>query len=303
MKNFLSLEISGVEDVLDRYMNPINKELYLEVFDFFIKKEYTQMFSFLNSLIDLEQSIEQTDITLSICKTTARESLMFIKKEYGIVLDIDEDEFRINDIVNIMNKLEFLVDVDRDRAIEILEMLNSEDSELEAMTSVLEDIGIDIYFMLEYFDRMEYGYIAEYKDYLNRVIGDSEEEVLEKELKEKEELKRIINKLESLAGSYKIKVLDIVKAREAFVKSKEMLSIINNIDFKLTSDIGASFEFLSVMLLSELRDSESFVDVYRDTIVLGLELGLNREEDIYKILARNHMNILQELKDEQEKTV
>lgn len=303
MKNFLSLEISGVEDVLDRYMNPINKELYLEVFDFFIKKEYTQMFSFLNSLIDLEQSIEQTDITLSICKTTARESLMFIKKEYGIVLDIDEDEFRINDIVNIMNKLEFLVDVDRDRAIEILEMLNSEDSELEAMTSVLEDIGIDIYFMLEYFDRMEYGYIAEYKDYLNRVIGDSEEEILEKELKEKEELKRIINKLESLAGSYKIKALDIVKAREAFVKSKEMLSIINNIDFKLTSDVGASFEFLSVMLLSELRDSESFIDVYRDTIVLGLELGLNREEDIYKILARNHMNILQELKDEQERTV
>lgn len=303
MKNFLSLEISGVEDVLDRYMNPINKELYLEVFDFFVKKEYTQMFSFLNSLIDFEQSMEQTDITLSICKTTARESLMFIKKEYGIVLDIDEDEFRINDIVNIMNKLEFLVDVDRDRAIEILEMLNSEDSELEAMASVLEDIGIDKYFMLEYFDRMEYGYIAEYKDYLNRVIGDSEEEVLEKELKEKEELKRIINKLESLAGSYKIKVLDIVKAREAFVKSKEMLSIINNIDFKLTSDIGASFEFLSVMLLSELRDSESFVDVYRDTIVLGLELGLNREEDIYKILAKNHMNILQELKDEQERTV
>lgn len=303
MKNFLSLEISGVEDVLDRYMNPINKELYLEVFDFFIKKEYTQMFSFLNSLIDLEQSIEQTDITLSICKTTARESLMFIKKEYGIVLDIDEDEFRINDIVNIMNKLEFLVDVDRDRAIEILEMLNSEDSELEAMTSVLEDIGIDKYFMLEYFDRMEYGYIAEYKDYLNRVIGDSEEEILEKELKEKEELKRIINKLESLAGSYKIKALDIVKAREAFVKSKEMLSIINNIDFKLTSNIEASFEFLSVILLSELRDSESFIDVYRDTIVLGLELGLNREEDIYKILAKNHMNILQELKDEQERTV
>ena len=303
MKNFLSLEISGVEDVLDRYMNPINKELYLEVFDFFIKKEYTQMFSFLNSLKDLEQSIEQTDITLSICKTTARESLMFIKKEYGIVLDIDEDEFRINDIVNIMNKLEFLVDVDRDRAIEILEMLNSEDSELEAMTSVLEDIGIDKYFMLEYFDRMEYGYIAEYKDYLNRVIGDSEEEVLEKELKEKEELKRIINKLESLAGSYKIKVLDIVKAREAFVKSKEMLSIINNIDFKSTTDTEASFEFLSVMLLSELRDSESFIDVYRDTIVLGLELGLNREEDIYKILAKNHINILQELKDEQERTV
>lgn len=303
MKNFLSLEISGVEDVLDRYMNPINKELYLEVFDFFVKKEYTQMFSFLNSLIDFEQSMEQTDITLSICKTTARESLMFIKKEYGIVLDIDEDEFRINDIVNIMNKLEFLVDVDRDRAIEILEMLNSEDSELEAMTSVLEDIGIDKYFMLEYFDRMEYGYIAEYKDYLNRVIGDSEEEVLEKELKEKEELKRIINKLELLASSYKIKVLDIVKAREAFVKSKEMLSIINNIDFKSTSDTEASFEFLSVMLLSELRDSESFIDVYRDTIVLGLELGLNREEDIYKILAKNHINILQELKDEQERTV
>lgn len=303
MKNFLSLEISGVEDVLDRYMNPINKELYLEVFDFFIKKEYTQMFSFLNSLIDFEQSMEQTDITLSICKTTARESLMFIKKEYGIVLDIDEDEFRINDIVNIMNKLEFLVDVDRDRAIEILEMLNSEDSELEAMTSVLEDIGIDKYFMLEYFDRMEYGYIAEYKDYLNRVIGDSEEEILEKELKEKEELKRIINKLELLASSYKIKVLDIVKAREAFVKSKEMLSIINNIDFKSTSDTEASFEFLSVMLLSELRDSESFIDVYRDTIVLGLELGLSREEDIYKILAKNHINILQELKDEQERTV
>jgi len=117
------------------------------------------------------------------------------------------------------------------------------------------------------------------------------------------DVKTGLDKLESLAGSYKIKVLDIVKAREAFVKSKEMLSIINNIDFKLTSDIGASLEFLSVLLLSELRNSESFVDVYRDTIVLGLELGLNREEDIYKILAKDHIKILQELKDEQERAV
>ena len=31
MKNFLSIEISGVEDVLDRYINPINKEKFLEI--------------------------------------------------------------------------------------------------------------------------------------------------------------------------------------------------------------------------------------------------------------------------------
>ena len=97
MKNFLSIEISGVEDVLDRYINPINKEKFLEIFDFFIKKEYTEVFNFINNIVDFEQSIEQSDITLALCKTTAREALMLIKKEYGIILDIEEDEFRTDD--------------------------------------------------------------------------------------------------------------------------------------------------------------------------------------------------------------
>ena len=78
MKNFLSLEIAGVEDVLDRYVNPVNKEIFLEIFDVFLKKEYTEVFGFSDKLVEFEQSLEQSDITLSLCKTVAREALMLI---------------------------------------------------------------------------------------------------------------------------------------------------------------------------------------------------------------------------------
>ena len=51
------------------------------------------------------------------------------------------------------------------------------------------------------------------------------------------------------------------------------------------SIIGFAF-ILSAILLSDLRNEESLINTYKDTIVLGLELGAQREEDIYKILKK-----------------
>ncbi len=303
MKNFLSLEISGVEDILDRYINPINKETFLEIFDFFIKKEYTEVFNFINSIIDFEQSIEQTDITLSLCKTTAREALMLIRKEYGIVLDISEDEFRTNDILNILHKLEFLTDVDRDRAWEFLEIINSEDTELEAITSILIEVGFDEFFLLEKLEKIEYGYLNQYKDFLNRIIGDAEDDVSKSSLDEINLVKNTISKINNLASTllakelnYKIKCIDIAEARQSFVMTKSMLAELNSMDFKTLSNNEIALEFLSTILLTDLRNEDSLINTYRETIVLGLELGMQREEDIYKILSENYLKITEELK-------
>ncbi len=305
MKNFLSLEISGVEDILDRYINPINKETFLEIFDFFIKKEYTEVFNFINSIIDFEQSIEQTDITLSLCKTTAREALMLIRKEYGIVLDISEDEFRTNDILNILHKLEFLTDVDRDRAWEFLEIINSEDTELEAITSIMIEVGFDEFFLLEKLEKIEYGYLNQYKDFLNRIIGDAEDDVSKSSLDEINLVKNTISKINNLASTllakelnYKIKCIDIAEARQSFVMTKSMLAELNSMDFKTLSNNEIALEFLSTILLTDLRNEDSLINTYRDTIVLGLELGMQREEDIYKILSENYLKITEELKNE-----
>ncbi len=305
MKNFLSLEISGVEDILDRYINPINKETFLEIFDFFIKKEYTEVFNFINSIIDFEQSIEQTDITLSLCKTTAREALMLIRKEYGIVLDISEDEFRTNDILNILHKLEFLTDVDRDRAWEFLEIINSEDTELESITSILIEVGFDEFFLLEKLEKIEYGYLNQYKDFLNRIIGDAEDDVSKSSLDEINLVKNTISKINNLASTllakelnYKIKCIDIAEARQSFVMTKSMLAELNSMDFKTLSNNEIALEFLSTILLTDLRNEDSLINTYRDTIVLGLELGMQREEDIYKILSENYLKITKELRNE-----
>lgn len=305
MKNFLSIEISGVEDVLDRYINPINKEKFLEIFDFFVKKEYTEVFNFINNIIDFEQSIEQSDITLALCKTTAREALMLIKKEYGIVLDIEEDEFRTDDILNTLNKLEFLTDIDRDRAWEFLEIINSEDTELEAITSIMIEIGFDEFFLLEKLEKIEYGYLNQYKDFLNRIIGDAEDDISKSSLDEINLVKNTINKINNLSSTllskelnYKIKCIEIAEARQSFVMTKSMLAELNNMDFKTLSNNEIVLEFLATILLTNLRNEESLINTYRDTIVLGLELGLKREEDIYKILSENYLKITEELKNE-----
>lgn len=305
MKNFLSIEISGVEDVLDRYINPINKEKFLEIFDFFIKKEYTEVFNFINNIVDFEQSIEQSDITLALCKTTAREALMLIKKEYGIVLDIEEDEFRTDDILNTLNKLEFLVDIDIDRAWEFLEIINSEDTELEAITSIMIEIGFDEFFLLEKLEKIEYGYLNQYKDFLNRIIGDAEDDISKSSLDEINLVKNTINKINNLSSTllskelnYKIKCIEIAEARQSFVMTKSMLAELNSMDFKTLSNNEIALEFLATILLTSLRNEDSLINTYRDTIVLGLELGLKREEDIYKILSENYLKITEELKNE-----
>lgn len=305
MKNFLSIEISGVEDVLDRYINPINKEKFLEIFDFFVKKEYTEVFNFINNIIDFEQSIEQSDITLALCKTTAREALMLIKKEYGIVLDIEEDEFRTDDILNTLNKLEFLTDIDRDRAWEFLEIINSEDTELEAITSIMIEIGFDEFFLLEKLEKIEYGYLNQYKDFLNRIIGDAEDDISKSSLDEINLVKNTINKINNLSSTllskelnYKIKCIEIAEARQSFVMTKSMLAELNSMDFKTLSNNEIALEFLATILLTNLRNEDSLINTYRDTIVLGLELGLKREEDIYKILSENYLKITEELKNE-----
>lgn len=305
MKNFLSIEISGVEDVLDRYINPINKEKFLEIFDFFIKKEYTEVFNFINNIVDFEQSIEQSDITLALCKTTAREALMLIKKEYGIVLNIEEDEFRTDDILNTLNKLEFLVDIDRDRAWEFLEIINSEDTELEAITSIMIEIGFDEFFLLEKLEKIEYGYLNQYRDFLNRIIGDAEDDISKSSLDEINLVKNTINKINNLSSTllskelnYKIKCIEIAEARQSFVMTKSMLAELNSMDFKTLSNNEIALEFLATILLTNLRNEDSLINTYRDTIVLGLELGLKREEDIYKILSENYLKITEELKNE-----
>ena len=131
--------------------------------------------------------------------------------------------------VNVIVSRRFLI-------LKLLDIIMAEDTELEAITKVLVEVGFDEYFLLEHLSSIEYGYLNEYKDYLNRIIGDSDDEISEATLDEINLVKSTISKIKNLASNilskemnYKLKCVDIAEARQSFVMSKRLLSELNNI--------------------------------------------------------------------------
>ena len=292
-------EIDGLEEILERYVNPINFEIYMEIFTKFIQDENMRVISSINEMIAREENLEQSEISLLIKTLTARQALLLIKTKYGIVLDIDETEFRLNDILNILNKLEFLVDIDKDRAITYLDIIANYDTDYEKMAEILKDIGIDEFFLLEYFDKVEYGYINDYILFLRDKVNHSDEELSSVDLSILIEFNAIVKELKEISGNYRIRCLQIALNNNGFLTEEMVLKEINEIDMADNSGLQyLAIEFLSAILLAKLDKGLDLVTVYKEDILPGLDLSIKEQEDIFKILSRYYIDIKNKLKGE-----
>jgi hypothetical protein len=54
-------EIMGLDEFLDRYTNPINREMYNELLNIFINKEEMDIFTSISEMISSEEQMEPRD--------------------------------------------------------------------------------------------------------------------------------------------------------------------------------------------------------------------------------------------------
>ena len=290
-------EIDGLEEILERYINPLNMSIYMEIFSIFIKDENMKVISSINQMIAVEENLEQSEITLLIKTLTARQALLLIKTKYGIILDIDETEFKLNDILTILSKLEYLVDIDKDRASEYLDIIANSDTEKEAITEILLSLGIDEFFLLEHFDKLDYGYLKDYTLLLRDKVDNSDEEFTETDLSILIEFSAIVKELKEVSGNYRIRCLQIALNNNSFLTEEVVLKEINEIDMADNSGLNyLAIEFLSAILLAKLDKSLDLVTVYKEDILPGLDLSIKEQEDIFKILSRYYIDIKNKLR-------
>lgn len=290
-------EIDGLEEILDRYVNPLNIKLYMEIFSKFIKDENMRIMSSINDLIGLEENLEQSEITLLIKTLTARQALLLIKNKYGIVFDIAETEFKLTDILNILSKLEFLVDLDKDRAIAYLDIIANYDTENEKIIEILKNIGIDEFFLTEHFEKIEHGYLNDYTLFLRDKVDNSDEEFSSKDLSILIEFSAIVKELKEISPNYRIRCLQIALNNNSFLTEEVVLKEINEIDMADNSGLDyLAIEFLSAILLAKLDKELDLITVYKEDILPGLDLSIKEQEDIFKILSKYYIDIKNKLR-------
>ena len=100
-ENNIAEEMLGIDEFLDRYINPINKQMYLELFSIFIKKEEMDIFTSISEMISSEEQLDTGDITSIINSLTKRAAIAVLKNTYGIILT-EELEIRLVDIYNVL---------------------------------------------------------------------------------------------------------------------------------------------------------------------------------------------------------
>lgn len=290
-------EIDGLEEILERYINPLNISIYMEIFNKFIKDENMRVISSINEMIAREENLEQSEITLLIKRLTARQALLLIKTKYGIILDIDETEFRLNDILNVLTKLEFLIDIDKDRATTYLDIIANHDTDNERILEILKSLGIDEFFLMEHFEKIEYGYINDYTQLLRDKVDHSDEEFSAVDLSILLEFDATVKEIKEISGNYRIRCLQIALNNNSFLTEEIVLKEINEIDMNDNSGLNyLAIEFLSAILLAKLDRGLDLVTVYREDILPGLDLSIKEQEDIFKILSRYYIDIKNKLR-------
>ena len=98
-------EIMGLDEFLDRYTNPINREMYNELLNIFINKEEMDIFTSISEMISSEEQMEPGDITTIFNGLVKRSAISALKNAYGIILT-EEQEIRLVDIHFALVKLQ-----------------------------------------------------------------------------------------------------------------------------------------------------------------------------------------------------
>ena len=278
-------EIMGLDEFLDRYTNPINREMYNELLNIFINKEEMDIFTSISEMISSEEQIEPGDITTIFNGLVKRSAISTLKNAYGIILT-EEQEIRLVDIHSALVKLQFMINIDTGRAEKFVSIIDDREDDLDAYILILEDLGIDIDFIYNYIAEIEDGFLDTYAKILKIEI--QKQEVEEDDLESKLKLNTVISSLKDTLGESKSNLLSLAKTRMSYLSERDLLEVINNnqLDRHLIP-----FELLVgyKLLTSEQSISDFFKDYTENITFSNLEeeencfMTFKDLEDKYKI--------------------
>jgi hypothetical protein len=203
-------EIMGLDEFLDRYTNPINREMYNELLNIFINKEEMDIFTSISEMISSEEQMEPGDITTIFNGLVKRSAIATLKNAYGIILT-EEQEIRLVDIHSALVKLQFMINIDTGRAEKFVSIIDDREDDLDAYILILEDLGIDIDFIYNYIIEIEDGFLDTYAKILKIEI--QKQEVEEDDLEFKLKLNTIISSLKDTLRENKSNLLSLAETR------------------------------------------------------------------------------------------
>ena len=278
-------EIMGLDEFLDRYTNPINREMYNELLNIFINKEEMDIFTSISEMISSEEQMEPGDITTIFNGLVKRSAISTLKNAYGIILT-EEQEIRLVDIHSALVKLQFMINIDTSRAEKFVSIIDDREDDLDAYMLILEDLGIDIDFIYNYITEIEDGFLDTYAKILKIEI--QKQEVEEDDLEFKLKLNTVISSLKDTLKENKSNLLSLAKTRMSYLSERDLLEVINNsqLDRHLIP-----FELLVgyKLLTSEQSISDFFKDYTENITFSNLEeeencfMTFKDLEDKYKI--------------------
>lgn len=278
-------EIMGLDEFLDRYTNPINREMYNELLSIFINKEEMDIFTSISEMISSEEQMEPGDITTIFNGLVKRSAIATLKNAYGIILT-EEQEIRLVDIHSALVKLQFMINIDTGRAEKFVSIIDDREDDLDAYILILEDLGIDIDFIYNYIIEIEDGFLDTYAKILKIEI--QKQEVEEDDLEFKLKLNTIISSLKDTLKENKSNLLSLAETRMSYLSERDLLEVINNnqLDRHLIP-----FELLAgyKLLTSEQSISDFFKDYTENITFSSLEeeencfMTFKDLEDKYKI--------------------
>ena len=278
-------EIMGLDEFLDRYTNPINREMYNELLNIFINKEEMDIFTSISEMISSEEQMEPGDITTIFNGLVKRSAISALKNAYGIILT-EEQEIRLVDIHSALVKLQFMINIDTSRAEKFISIIDDREDDLDAYMLILEDLGIDIDFIYNYIAEIEDGFLDTYAKILKIEI--QKQEVEEDDLESKLKLNTVISSLKDTLKENKSNLLSLAKTRMSYLSERDLLEVINNnqLDRHLIP-----FELLVgyKLLTSEQSISDFFKDYTENITFSNLEeeencfMTFKDLEDKYKI--------------------
>lgn len=278
-------EIMGLDEFLDRYTNPINREMYNELLNIFINKEEMDIFTSISEMISSEEQMEPGDITTIFNGLIKRSAISTLKNAYGIILT-EEQEIRLVDIHSALVKLQFMINIDTSRAEKFTSIIDDREDDLDAYIIILEDLGIDIDFIYNYITEIEDGFLDTYAKILKIEI--QKQEVEEDDLEVKLKLNTIISSLEDTLKENKSNLLSLAKTRMSYLSERDLLEVINSSQL---DKYLIPFELLVgyKLLTSEQSISDFFKDYTENITFSNLEeeencfMTFKDLEDKYKI--------------------
>jgi len=271
-------ELLGVEELLERYTNPINKQMYMEMFSIFINKEEMDIFTSISEILSNEEQLESGDITTIINSLTKRAAIAVLKNAYGIIVS-EELEIRLIDLHNVLVKLKFLIEIDTERADKFKSIIDEREDDFIAYSKILEDLGIDLDFIYNYIEEIDYDFLDTYAKILTEQL-----ESIEPDEEETEDMLKLISVrdcLKTILIDNKSELLNISIIRNSFLKESDILEVLNLDDFNM---LNLPFELISGYKL--IKSTESVSEFFKN-YTENLSFKDLAEEESYFVSFKN----------------